>query len=173
MRRTITAAATAALALGLIAGPAAAKGGPPAVDGTIVDVAASVNAETGEFSTLLFLVDYFGLGETLATTEGITVFAPTDDAFAALFDVLDTTPGELLSTPDGEAAVLNILGYHVDPDEVSSRSDIARGSTLSMLNDGELTTKGDTVGNAQLVDPTIGVNASNGKLYVIDAVLLP
>lgn len=153
---------------------------------TIADlVVASAEAETPEFTTLLAAV---GLAdpavlEALANPEAeLTVFAPTDAAFAALAEAL----GE-----EAFAAVLEdteflteILLYHVVDGVVMSGDVVARleendGSFAGpTLNGQSITVAGNvedgiTLDSANLVLEMIDIEASNGVVHVIDAVLLP
>jgi uncharacterized surface protein with fasciclin (FAS1) repeats len=138
---------------------------------TIVDVAAFVNSQTGEFSTLIAAV-LAADPAVLATLTGggqHTVFAPTDEAFAAL----GLNPGNLclLSTEE----LTQILLYHVakgrrDSGEVISSDTIRTllGTRLEQAN-GVLT---DQLGRtADIVQPD--VPAANGIIHVINAVVLP
>ncbi|MEM1186977.1 MAG: fasciclin domain-containing protein [Pseudomonadota bacterium] len=141
---------------------------PEPLPGNIVEVAVA----NGSFTTLVAAVEAAGLVETLSDpTATFTVFAPTDEAFALLGE--DTING-LLADPD---ALANVLLYHVIADqevpaEVALTLD---GSDVEMAN-------GDTVSitvmNAGLLinDSMVimtDVDASNGIIHVIDAVLLP
>ena len=144
---------------------------PPADDagpGTIVEVAAA----NGSFATLVAAVEAAGLTETLADeTATFTVFAPTDDAFAALGQ---ETIDELLADPD---TLGNILLYHVIADQaVASETALTLdGSDVEMAN-------GDTV-SVSVVDGALFINdseviivdveASNGIIHAIDRVLTP
>ena len=184
MRRTITAAAAAALTLGLVAGPAAA--GPPASDSTIVETAVAASGPDGvgdgvgsDFDILIAAVTVTTDAGLLELPDEFTLFAPTDQAFidtAATLDPSITTEtealGAILATFTAEE-IADILKYHVTTEDVE-RADLARPSDITMANGGTVFTKGDMVGPiAQLVDPTIGIEASNGTIYVIDFVLLP
>lgn len=132
--------------------------------GTIVDVA----AEAGQFRTLLTAVERAGLGETLSGEGPFTVFAPTDEAFAAL---PEGTVESLLEAPDELRAVLT---YHVVAGEVTSdrvveldRAETVNGAHVRIeARDGEVLVNGARVVKAD-------VQASNGVIHVIDAVLLP
>ncbi len=133
-------------------------------DGTIVDAAVA----TPELSTLVEAVTAAGLGDALATSEGITVYAPTNDAFAALpSPVLDT----VLADPDLLTAVLT---YHVTPEIADPRKyfNISRRPTLQGQNvyfawsDGAV-----RVNNAAVTCQ--GVSTDNGDVFLIDSVLLP
>ena len=155
IRRTFLAAASVMA----LAAPAMADG--HAKD--IVDTA----AEAGSFTTLLAAAEAAGLVETLKGEGPFTVFAPTDEAFAALPE--GTVEG-LLADPE---ALTNVLTYHVVPGAVMS-GDLSDGMTATTVQGADLTigTEGGvTVGDANVVTPD--VEASNGVIHVIDAVLLP
>jgi len=142
---------------------------PPAPElGSIVDVA----REAGSFSTLLTALEAAGLDATLADEDAdFTVFAPTDEAFEALPEgTLDT----LLADTD---LLTDVLLYHVITDSVLG-SDTAlslAGTTTTMANEAKLaiTVRGDALYlNESLVIDT-DIEASNGVIHVIDAVLTP
>jgi uncharacterized surface protein with fasciclin (FAS1) repeats len=134
--------------------------------GTIVDIAAS----NPDFSTLVAAVTEADLAETLSGEGPFTVFAPTDEAFAAALDALGITAEELLANP----ALGDILTYHVLPAEVMS-SDLDPEQTVETVQGEEVTITVDDSG-AMINDATIvqtDIEASNGVIHVIDAVLLP
>ena len=142
---------------------------PPAPElGSIVDVA----RDAGSFSTLLTALEAAGLDATLADEDAdFTVFAPTDEAFEALPEgTLDT----LLADTD---LLTDVLLYHVITDSVVG-SDTAlslAGTTTTMANEAKLaiTVRGDALYlNESLVIDT-DIEASNGVIHVIDAVLTP
>ena len=121
----------------------------------------------GRFSTLLAAVAAAGLTETLAEPGPFTVFAPTDEAFAALPE------GTLEAlTPEDLQGVL--LG-HVVLGAVSSEDAAAAGVAPTAWGDDELAfTAADgalMVEDATIVDADL--EASNGMIHVIDSVLLP
>lgn len=132
--------------------------------GTIVDVARSA----GSFTTLLAALDAAGLTATLEGEGPFTVFAPTDEAFNAL---PAGTVDALLQDPQ---ALASILTYHV----VSGRVEAAQVVTLQSaetLNGASvsISVDGSTV---KVDDATVvqtDVQASNGVIHVIDAVILP
>lgn len=136
---------------------------------TITDVVAG----SEDFSTLLAAVEAADLGETLAGEGPFTVFAPTDEAFAALPEgTLDT-----LLEPMNKDQLSGILTYHVVPAEVMAADvqpgDVAtvNGATFGIaVEDGVVITDGQ--GNQAMVTQT-DIEASNGVIHVIDAVLLP
>ena len=132
----------------------------------IVDTAIAA----GSFETLVAAVQAAGLVETLKGEGPFTVFAPTDEAFAAL---PEGTVESLLQEENRDQLV-SILTYHVIPGAVMS-SDIA-GQTLSVetVQGSALAidaTDGVRVGAAMVV--TADVEASNGVIHVIDTVLIP
>lgn len=138
----------------------------------IVDVAVGA----GSFETLVAAVQAAGLEDTLRGDGPFTVFAPTDDAFAAL---PEGTIDALLADPSGD--LTSILTYHVLPAKVLA-TDVVQldGEKVATVNGAELTvgvtddgvTLTDAAGNTVNV-VTTDVEASNGVIHVIDGVLLP
>jgi uncharacterized surface protein with fasciclin (FAS1) repeats len=123
--------------------------------------------EAGSFKTLLTAVDAAGLGETLAGGGPFTVFAPTDEAFAAL------PQGTLQSLLDDPPALARVLTYHVVPGRITSaeitgdsEQKTVEGSTLEIAVNGGVTVNDATVIKAD-------VEAENGVIHVIDRVLIP
>ncbi len=129
----------------------------------IVDTA----AEAGTFTTLLAAAEAAGLVDTLKGEGPFTVFAPTDEAFAALPE--GTVEG-LLADPEALAAILT---YHVVPGEVMS-TDLSNGMTATTVNGADITIM--TEGGVMVNDANVvaaDVDASNGVIHVIDSVILP
>jgi uncharacterized surface protein with fasciclin (FAS1) repeats len=129
----------------------------------IVDTA----VEAGNFTTLVAAVEAAGLVETLKGEGPFTVFAPTDEAFAALPE--GTVEG-LLEDID---ALTAILTYHVVPGKVMSgdlsdgmMAETVEGSSITIGTEGGVTVDGANVVAAD-------IEASNGVIHVIDAVILP
>ncbi len=132
--------------------------------GTIVDVAVAA----GNFTTLVAAVTAADLVETLSGEGPFTVFAPTDEAFAALpAGVLDA-----LLLPENKALLAQILTYHVVSGKVMA-ADVTDGdvATVEGQNVTLSTASGVTVNGANVV--TADVAASNGVIHAIDAVILP
>ena len=132
--------------------------------GTIVDVASA----DASFSTLVAAVSAAELVETLSGTGPFTVFAPTNDAFAALpAGVLDA-----LLLPENKALLTQILTYHVVSGKVMA-ADVTDGdvATVEGQNIKLSTAEGVTVNGATVV--AADVAASNGVIHAIDAVILP
>lgn len=136
---------------------------------TLVDVALAVNGETGEFSTLIAAVVEAGLVDALSARGQRTVFAPTDAAFAAL----GLNAGNIGSALDTET-LTNILLYHVAPGRRAAQS-VVGARQIRMLNGGFndiwVDDSGAYIGGAQIIQTD--VEATNGIIHVIDAVLLP
>ena len=135
---------------------------------TIVDVALAVNAESGEFSTLIAAVVAADLVGALSGNGQLTVFAPTDAAFAEL-DLNADNIGDL-----DTATLTNILLYHVANGRRMAE-DVVSSDQIRMKN-GQFTMISVTDDGAYINDSMIvatDVPADNGVIHVIDAVLLP
>lgn len=132
--------------------------------GDIVQVAST----TDGFATLVQAVAAAGLVETLQGTGPFTVFAPSDDAFAALADgLLDK-----LLLEENREILVSILTYHVVAGKVTS-AEVASGAATTVEGSNiELTVgNGIQVNGANVV--LADVEASNGVVHVIDQVLIP
>ncbi|MBE2202401.1 MAG: fasciclin domain-containing protein [Anaerolinea sp.] len=134
--------------------------------GTIVDIAVA----DGRFNTLVTAVIAAGLAETLSGPGPFTVFAPTDDAFAAL----PAGTGEgLLADP--QDALTDVLLYHVVEGSVKAETVVTLESATT-INGEAVSIKVDN-GNVYLNDTVqviiTDIEAANGVIHVIDAVLLP
>ena len=132
-----------------------------------VDIAMTAQATTIHNSLVAALTQ----AELVATLQGdgpFTVFAPTDDAFAAAGIDLAS-----LDTDEGKAALTDILLYHVVAGEVPS-SAVTDGLVAAAVNGDDLTF---TVGEGVMVNDAnvvlADVPASNGVIHVIDKVLMP
>lgn len=134
--------------------------------GTVVDVAVGA----GQFETLVAAVKAAGLVETLNGEGPFTVFAPTDDAFAALPD----GTVESLLEPENKDKLVSILTYHVVPGKKLA-GDVVGADTLETVqgNNIDVTVNGDSVkvDNANVIKTD--VMAGNGVIHVIDAVIMP
>jgi len=144
---------------------------PPAEEaaapGTIVDIAVA----DGRFTTLVAAVQAAGLVETLSGEGPFTVFAPTDDAFAALpAGTLDS-----LLLPENKQQLTDILLYHVVSGKVMAADVVGLTSAPTVLGkDIAITVKDGSVYLNDTVKIIItDIEASNGVIHVIDAVLLP
>ncbi|KMW59553.1 Secreted and surface protein [Candidatus Rhodobacter oscarellae] len=145
----------------------------PASANSIVDIAAGDE----RFSTLVAAVSAAGLVETLQGPGPFTVFAPVNDAFAALPD----GTVETLLKPENKGQLTNVLLYHVDdrnlpaagiphgsnyfkPILASERLCITKNSGGVMIADGT-----GEMANVIIAD----IKADNGVIHVVDKVLLP
>lgn len=157
LRKTARILSTAAL----IAMPAVGVAGDH--DQDIVDIAVA----NGNFTTLVTAVQAAGLVDTLKSEGPFTVFAPTDEAFAALPE--GTVEG-LLEDLETLSAILT---YHVVPGTVMS-GDLSDGMMAETVNGQSIEIgvgAGVTVDGANVI--LADIEASNGVIHVIDAVLLP
>lgn len=170
-RRLIATVAAGALALGIVAGPVAAR--PPASN-SIVDVAVSVNADgpyKGAFDTLIAAVSASpDVLAKLSQKGGYTVFAPTDEAFAKLGLNASNVAGAFST-----ATLTKILEYHVAPG-VRDAQDVIGSSRIRTLERGFLRQHAgvltDALGRTSNIIVT-NVPASNGIIHAVDTVLLP
>ncbi len=131
---------------------------------------AEIAAEDGRFSTLVAAVEAAGLAETLSGEGEFTVFAPTDDAFAAL---PEGTVESLLEDPQG--ALKDILLYHVVGSVVPADTVVTLDSadTLQGESVAIAVVDGQVVLNDSATVVITDIEASNGIIHVIDAVILP
>ena len=124
----------------------------------------------GSFETLVAAVSAAGLVETLQGEGPFTVFAPSDEAFAALPE--GTVEG--LLAEEGLGTLTQILTYHVVPGKIMS-GDIAGSAGEVETAAGIMlsfdATMGVMVGGANVV--AADIETSNGVIHVIDAVMLP
>ncbi|MCU0514388.1 MAG: fasciclin domain-containing protein [Anaerolineae bacterium] len=135
---------------------------------------AEVATGAGSFTTLLAAAEAAGLVEALTEGGPYTVFAPTDEAFAAALEALGVTAADLLADPE---TLASILLYHIVPGTGYSPAVVAlNGAFLgTMLEDTAVQITVDDMG-AQVNGVAIvavDVAASNGVIHVIDGVLLP
>ncbi|HBI20044.1 MAG TPA: hypothetical protein DDY79_12205 [Brevundimonas sp.] len=139
----------------------------PAAAETVVDVLKS----SGQFTTLLAALDAAQLTDTLASRPAISIFAPTDAAFAALPEADRTR----LMDPANAAELRQLLLYHVivadvTPDQIQGKKGgVPTAADSQILLDGTgsaIKADGATVVSAEL-------DASNGAVFPIDKVLNP
>ncbi len=124
----------------------------------------------GSFNTLVAAVNAAGLTETLKGEGPLTVFAPTDEAFAKL------PPGtvDMLLKPENKDKLVAILTYHVVPGKVTSEevvklteAESVSGEKIEIKTaDGKVMVDGATVIKADVM-------AKNGVIHVIDTVMMP
>ena len=136
-----------------------------AAAGDLIDTAEAA----GNFTILLSALEAAGLTDALRSEGPLTLFAPTDDAFAALPEGrLD----ELLADPEG--VLTQILLYHVVPGTLLA-DEIGDGQAALTLQGNELTfsVTGDQLQISDASVITSNIETSNGVLHIIDAVLMP
>lgn len=127
--------------------------------------------EAGTFTTLVKAVQTAELVDTLEGEGPFTLFAPTDDAFAAL---PEATLARLFE-PENAGQLAKILSFHVVPGRfmaaelTTTKVDTAAGLKLSIEADGERVTVGDQAATVVKTD----IEANNGVIHVIDAVVMP
>jgi len=171
---------TAVAATAVLAAPAAiAQTTPAHIEQATAPALPAVSSENvievlkmhGRFSTLLQALDQAQLTETLATRPRITIFAPTDQAFAAMPEA----ERNRLLDPANAQELRNLMLYHVlvadlRPDQImGARGPIATAGGLEVDIDGT----GETIviDTANVTDPVVDV--ANGNIYFIDRVLNP
>jgi uncharacterized surface protein with fasciclin (FAS1) repeats len=130
-------------------------------------------AGAGTFNTLIAAAKAAGLDGALASGENLTVFAPTDEAFAKL----PAGTVDSLLKPENKDKLAAILTYHVLPRKLTSNQMLegpfhvrtlkAEGDRLLAVSKGATV----TVDNATVVKADI--MADNGVIHVIDTVMLP
>lgn len=127
-------------------------------------------AAAGQFNTLLAAVNAAGLAEVLSGPGPFTVFAPTDDAFAAL----PAGTVETLLKPENRQQLIDILKYHVVSGRVYDNDAVKAGSAPTLLGRSiaiNVSAQGLLVNDASVVIRNL--NTSNGVVHVIDKVLIP
>lgn len=134
-------------------------------DGTVVDVAVG----NADFSTLVTAVQEAGLVDTLNGEGPFTVFAPTNEAFAKI------PAADLEAILADKAKLTSILTYHVVPGKVMA-ADLKPGEQAVTTVEGSeaaviVTDAGVTYAGANVV--ATDVDACNGVIHVIDAVVIP
>jgi len=126
--------------------------------------------KAGQFKTLLAAAKAAGLVDVLAGNNPLTVFAPTDDAFAKL----PAGTIESLLKPENKDKLASILKFHVVPGRVFS-NDVLSKKELKSVQGGTLTAamKNDTatIEGATLI--ATDIDTTNGVIHIIDKVMLP
>ena len=157
---------TATLAVVTLISAAPVFAGNYAKTKDIVDTAVSA----GSFNTLVAAVQAAGLVDALKADGPLTVFAPTDEAFAKLPE----GTVESLLQPENIDQLKAILTYHVVSGKVMS-TDLADGASASTLQGSNIGIKiaDGTVSVNDATVTTADISTSNGVIHVIDTVLLP
>jgi uncharacterized surface protein with fasciclin (FAS1) repeats len=131
------------------------------------DPVATAASHNPALATLVTAVTAAGLGDTLNSADGITVFAPTNDAFKAMDQA---TLKKALADPKG--LLSTVLTYHVvsgrlAPDQLAGMHKTLQGTDLTVEGSGE----SFTVNGAKVVCGN--VQTANATVYLIDGVLAP
>ncbi|NUP49655.1 MAG: fasciclin domain-containing protein [Catenulispora sp.] len=140
--------------------------GPGSFNGMATDPVATAASNNPVLSTLVTAVKTAGLVDTLNTAQGITVFAPTNDAFAKI-------PADTLKAVLADKAKLTkILTYHVvsgklSPDQLAGTHTTLEGGTLTVTGSGQ----SFQVDGANVVCGN--VQTANATVYIVDTVLMP
>ena len=156
----------------IIAPPSTAGGPLPERVGTTepARVALSIVQESGALSVLTAAIQAAGMTSALSATDPITVFAPTDAAFASLPNGL----GPKLLLPANKAVLVKILSYHVVTGALPA-SKLTSGSQLT-LEGSTVTFSSSAKAGVKVNDAVVlasDLQASNGVVHVIDKVLIP
>ncbi|MBM6402521.1 fasciclin domain-containing protein [Phycicoccus sonneratiae] len=153
-------------------GPACAgvpTSGAGSFDGMSKDPVATAASNNPALKTLVTAVGEAGLGDTLNSAKDITVFAPTDDAFAALdkatLDKAMADPKGLLTT----VLTNHVVEGRLSPDQLSGEHKTLSGKSINVMGSGEDFTV--TPGDAKVVCGN--VQTANATVYIIDKVLVP
>lgn len=130
----------------------------------------AVAKHKGDFTTLTKAIEAAGLQETLTAQGPVTIFAPTDEAFAKL------PPGELaaLLAPENKDRLVRILSHHVVAGKALEADDLKRSRGATSVSGEEL--KFELVRGRLRVDGarvTGDYGAANGSIVAVDSVLLP
>lgn len=152
--------------------PAAAARPADAGRPTLLSVAAGINAQTGEFSTLLSLAgQYPEIVTALSGKTQLTVFAPTDQAFADLFAFLGTLgvqPSDLTADQIETVLLYHVAGGRWSADRLSGTDSLTMlsGEAVSVSANG-----GVMINSSNVI--IANVPSSNGFIHAIDGVLVP
>lgn len=159
-----------AMAMGAPFGPgceAVPADGAGSFEGMSTEPVATAASNNPLLTQLVAAVGEAGLGDTLNTTEDITVFAPTDDAFAAVpqetLDAAFADPSGLLTT----VLTNHVVPERLSPDMVAGDHETLAGTTITVEGSGEEF----MVGEATIICGN--VQTANATVYIIDQVLLP
>ncbi len=140
--------------------------GEGSVEGMADDPVATAASNNPLLKTLVAAVTEAGLVDTLNSAEALTVFAPTDDAFAA---IPKKDLNALLADKEALTTVLthHVIGERLSPDQVAAELETLAGDTLTVEGSGE----NFTIGDATVVCGN--VQTANATVYVVDQVLMP
>ena len=140
--------------------------GEGSVEGMADDPVATAASNNPLLKTLVAAVTQAGLVDTLNSAENLTVFAPTDDAFAA---IPKKDLNALLKDKEMLTTVLthHVIGERLSPEDVAGEHETLAGDMLTVEGEGE----DFTIGDASVVCGN--VQTANATVYVVDQVLMP
>lgn len=144
------------------------KEGAGSFDGMAKEPVATAASNNPELSTLVSAVKKAGLVDTLNNAKDVTVFAPTNDAFAKI------PKADLDKVLNDKEQLTKVLTYHVVGEKVSQ--DKLADGTFKTLEGGEVTTSGS--GESFKVNDSANivcgnVETSNATVHIVDTVLMP
>jgi uncharacterized surface protein with fasciclin (FAS1) repeats len=144
--------------------------GKGSFNGMATDPVATAASNNPLLKTLVAAVGVAGLGDTLNSADAITVFAPTDDAFAKIDK--KTLDGVLAD----KAVLTKILTHHVvagklSPDQLAGEHKTLAGDTITVKGSGDAFTVDNAGGPAKVLCGNIPT--ANATVYVVDSVLMP
>jgi uncharacterized surface protein with fasciclin (FAS1) repeats len=148
-----------------ITGPVAAAAASPATSSAVAADIVETAVAAGQFDTLVAAVKAAGLVDALKGEGPLTVFAPSDDAFAKLPE----GTVEDLFRPENQDKLAAVLTYHVVPEKIilgTQSPATLQGQSVTIEAAGPFKVNGASVTAADIV-------ASNGVIHVIDSVLIP
>ncbi|MDI6910770.1 fasciclin domain-containing protein [Nocardioides sp.] len=142
--------------------------GAGSFNGMATEPVATAASANPLLTTLVAAVGKAGLGDTLNSADGITVFAPTDDAFGKI------PPKDLDAVLADKDLLTKVLTYHVvagqlTPEDLAGTHETLEGEQVTVEGSGDSFTVGD--GDAKVLCGNIPT--ANATVYVIDSVLMP
>jgi uncharacterized surface protein with fasciclin (FAS1) repeats len=142
--------------------------GAGSFDGMADQPVATAASANPLLKTLVKAVGAAGLGDTLNSAQGITVFAPTDDAFGK---IPSKTLDKVLKDKKTLTTILShhVIGEQLSPDQLAGEHKTLAGDTLTVKGSGEDFTVDDE--NAKILCGNIPT--ANATVYVVDTVLMP
>lgn len=142
--------------------------GPGSFQGMSTAPVATAASNNPVLSTLVTAVGEANLVDTLNSAEDITVFAPANDAFAA---VPEADLNALLGDVDALTGVLtyHVVGERLAPEDLAGTFETLNGAEVTVEGEGEEFTVGDNAANVICGN----VQTANATVYIIDSVLMP
>ena len=135
------------------------------------DPAATAASNNPELSTLVTAVTEAGLVDTLNSDGPFTIFAPTNDAFAAI------PPADLDAVLADKELLTSILTLHVVAGEQLSSADLAEMDSVTTVNGADISLEVEADGgllvNGQATVGCADIQTANATVHIIDAVLMP